>query len=64
MKNICRLFEMGGECPARTSPMIDRFPDDFMFELSKKEMEDWRCQFGTSNGDKMGLRYKPMAFTE
>ncbi len=35
-----------------------------MFELSKKEMEDWRCQFGTSNGDKMGLRYKPMAFTE
>ena len=43
---------------------IDRFPHDFMFELSKKEMEDWRCQFGTSNGDKMGLRYTPMAFTE
>jgi len=43
---------------------IDRFPNDFMFELSKKEMEDWRCQFGTSNGDKMGLRYNPMAFTE
>ena len=43
---------------------IDRFPNDFMFELSKKEMEDWRCQFGTSNRDKMGLRYKPMAFTE
>jgi ribosomal protein S17E len=43
---------------------IERFPNDFMFELSKKEMEDWRCQFGTSNGDKMGLRYKPMAFTE
>lgn len=35
---------------------IDRFPYDFMFELSKKEMEDWRCQFGTSNADKMGLR--------
>jgi len=43
---------------------IDRFPDDFMFELSKKEMEDWRCQFGTSNADKMGLRYAPLAFTE
>ena len=43
---------------------IDRFPNDFMFELSKKEMGDWRCQFGTSKGDKMGLRYKPMAFTE
>jgi len=22
------------------------------------------CQFGISNGDKMGLRYKPMAFTK
>ena len=43
---------------------FNRFPNDFMFELSKKEMEDWRCQFGTSKGDKMGLRYKPMAFTE
>ncbi len=43
---------------------IDRFPDDFMFELTKEEMENWRCQFGTSNSDKMGLRYSPMAFTE
>ena len=44
---------------------IDRFPGDFMFVLTKKELEDWRCQIGTSNsGDKMGLRYPPMAFTE
>ena len=43
---------------------IDRFPKDFMVELSKEEMEDWRCQFGTSNADKMGLRYAPLAFTE
>jgi hypothetical protein len=43
---------------------IDRFPKDFMFELTKKELNHWRCQFGTSNSDKMGLRYKPMAFTE
>ena len=42
----------------------DRFPEDFMFELTKEELEDWRCQFGTSNGDRMGLRYKPMVFTE
>jgi hypothetical protein len=26
----------------------DRFPDDFMFELSKSELDDLRCQFGTS----------------
>ena len=43
---------------------IDRFPSDFMFELTKTELENWRCQFGTSKSDKMGLRYKPMAFTE
>ena len=43
---------------------IDRFPADFMFELTKAELENWRCQFGTSNGEKKGLRYKPLAFTE
>ena len=44
---------------------IDRFPEDFMFELTKEEFKNWRCQFGTSNSsDKMGLRYSPMVFTE
>ena len=43
---------------------IERFPEDFMFELSKSEFIDWRSQFVTSNSDKMGLRYSPMAFTE
>jgi hypothetical protein len=35
-----------------------------MFEITKKELENWRCQFGTSNQDKMGLRYPPFCFTE
>ena len=44
---------------------IDRFPEDFMFELSDEEFLDWRSQFGTSNErDKMGLRYAPYEFTE
>ena len=43
---------------------IDRFPKDIMFKLTKKELENWRCQFGISNSDKKGLRYAPMAFTE
>lgn len=44
---------------------IDRFPLDFMFELSDKEFQYWRCQLGTSNIEiKMGLRYKPFVFTE
>ncbi len=44
---------------------IERFPEDFMFQLSKEELGNWRCQFVTSNStDKMGLRYPPYAFTE
>jgi hypothetical protein len=43
----------------------ERFPEDFMFELTAIEFENWRCQFGTSNStDKMGLRIAPYAFTE
>lgn len=43
---------------------IDRFPKDFMFEMTQKEFENWRSQFVTSNEDKMGLRYAPYCFTE
>jgi len=43
---------------------IERFPSDFMFQLTEKEMQDWRSQFVTSNSIKMGLRRKPYAFTE
>jgi len=43
---------------------LDRFPPDFMFEMTKNEFENWRSQFVTSKSDRMGLRYKPMAFTE
>lgn len=42
----------------------NRFPEDFMFELSKDEFEAWRCQNVTSNSDRQGLRYAPFAFTE
>jgi hypothetical protein len=42
----------------------ERFPDDFMFTLTKNELLNWRSQFGTSNSEKKGLRYLPYAFTE
>jgi phage regulator Rha-like protein len=41
---------------------IDRFPEDFMFELDDQEFENLRSQFGTSSWG--GVRYAPMAFTE
>jgi len=43
---------------------IERFPADFMFELTAEELQNWRSQFVTSNPEKMGLRHFPMAFTE
>src|SRR5579871_1891317 len=44
---------------------IDRFPEDFMFQLTKKELENWRSQIVISiPGAKMGLRRPPYAFTE
>jgi hypothetical protein len=43
---------------------ISRFPGDFMFELTKDELEQWRRQFGGSNREIMGLRIPPYAFTE
>ena len=41
---------------------IERFPEDFMFELTEIEFENLRSQFGTSSWG--GTRYLPMAFTE
>lgn len=42
---------------------IDRFPDDFMFQLTKSEFDNFlRCQNGTSSWG--GRRYLPYAFTE
>ena len=43
---------------------MDKFPDDFMFEMNDKELTDWRSQNVTSNSLRMGLRYKPYCFTE
>jgi hypothetical protein len=41
---------------------IERFPEDFMFELTKEEIKNLRSQFATSSWG--GARYLPMAFSE
>lgn len=43
---------------------IERFPEDFMFQLTKEEFENWKSQFATSNSIVMGARKRPYAFTE
>jgi hypothetical protein len=42
----------------------DRFPEDFMFEMTADEFQNWRTQFATSKSDMIGLRYAPFCFTE
>ena len=43
---------------------LERFPADFMFQLSATEWESLRSQFVTSNVGRGGRRYAPYAFTE
>jgi hypothetical protein len=41
---------------------IKRFPDDFMFQLTKEEFANWRSQTVMSKSDEIKLRYYPFTF--
>ena len=54
---------------------IDRFPDDFAFQLTKEELDSSRCQSGILNENSLrsqfatmkrgqNIKYQPYAFTE
>jgi hypothetical protein len=43
---------------------LDRFPEDFMFQLDKEEAAALRSQIATSNTGRGGRRYAPYVFTE
>ncbi len=45
---------------------VERFPEDFMFQLSEEEFDGLRSQFATSNNSpgRGGRRHRPYAFTE
>jgi len=43
---------------------IERFPSDFMFQLTKKEWDILRSHFVTSKNNQGGRRYAPYVFTE
>ena len=42
----------------------NRFPEDFMFQLTAEEEESLRYQIGTSKTGRGGRRYLPYVFTE
>lgn len=62
------LAEMYGVQTRRLNEQVKRnlrrFPSDFMFQLTEKELDDWKSQNATSNKEKMGLRKLPYVFTE
>ena len=62
-----------GETTKRLNQQVtrnrDRFPEDFMFQLTEQEFADLRLQFATSSSKGRGAshggrRYAPLAFTE
>ena len=43
---------------------LHKFPDDFMFQLTKDEFDNLKSQIATSNSSWGGRRKLPLAFTE
>lgn len=62
-RDLAMLYRVEtGQLNRQVKRNIERFPSDFMFQLSKDEMEILKCQFGISSWG--GNRYLPYAFTE
>ena len=43
---------------------LQRFPEDFMFQMTSDELENWKSQIVISKKEKMGIRKPPLVFTE
>ena len=43
---------------------IEKFPENYCFQLTNGEFEKWKSQIVMSDSDKIGLRKKPYVFTE
>jgi len=62
-KDLARLYEVDTrQLTRQVRRNIERFPQDFMFQLTKEELQNLMCQFGTSSWG--GTRKLPYAFTE
>jgi hypothetical protein len=61
--DLADLYEVGTKVLNQAVKRnLDRFPEDFMFQLTADEAEALRSQFVTSN--RGGRRYLPFVFTE
>ena len=64
-KDLAMLYEVETkQLKRQVKRNIERFPDDFILRLTKKEYQDFlRCQIGTLETGKYS-KYLPYAFTE
>jgi len=62
-KNLAKLYEVEtSQLTRQVRRNIERFPDDFMFQLTREELKSLMCQFGISK--RGGTRKLPYVFTE
>ena len=63
--DLAELYQVEtGRLNEQVKRNADRFPEDFMFQLTNKEWEFLRSQFAISKKGRGGRRYAPFAFTE
>ena len=62
---LAELYQVETKALTRAAKRnADRFPEDFMFQLTEDGVKALRCQIGTSNIGRGGSRYLPYVFTE
>lgn len=62
-RDLAKLYQVEtGQLNRQVKRNIERFPSDFMFQLTKEEMENLKCQNGIASWG--GDRHLPYAFTE
>ena len=63
--DLAALYEVGTKrLNEQVKRNIERFPEDFMFRLTKKEWDTVRSQIATASQKKRNVNITPYAFTE
>jgi hypothetical protein len=63
--DLAELYQVEtGRLNEQVKRNFDRFPEDFMFQMTNAEFESLRSQIATSKKGRGGRRYAPFAFTE
>lgn len=64
-RDLAQLYQVTtGALNQAAKRNAERFPADFMFQLTDAETENWKSQIVITNSVTMGLRRNPYVFTE